>query len=221
MKRELLEYIIRECVKEVLAEALPDDQTVGAPAPPEAGQGTGDQPPIPQPQQPEVPTMVGKRGLWFVNPKSPDKPVQLPVASPRDPARLERELYKTAARSAGPRVRVSSTTLREVPKVLATPNAALFLYVGKQNPDDSDDELYLLPARTYQQAKDSSVGLDVSAEHPTTAVVEPSIEPAAMATAMQTGGRVTAPNIDEGSSKYKNMISSMVKEVIRDARKRK
>lgn len=221
MKRELLEYIVRECVKEVLAEALPDDQTVGAPAPPEAGQGTADQPPIPQLQQPEVPTMVGKRGLWFVNPKAPEKPVQLPVASPRDPARLERELYKTASRSAGPRVRVSSAALREVPKVLASPNAALFLYVGKQNPDDPDDELYLLPARTYQQAKDSSVGAGVSAEHPPTSIVEPSTEPAAMATAMQAGGRVTAPDIDEGASKYQSMISSMVREAIKESRKRK
>lgn len=221
MKKELLEYIIRECVKEVLAEALPDDQTVGAPAPPEAGQGTADQPPIPQPTQPEVPTMVGKRGLWFVNPKVPEKPTQLPVASPRDPARLERELYRTASRSAGPRVRVSSEALREVPKVLSTPNAALYLYIGKRNPDDPDDELYLLPARTYQQAKEGSVGAEVSAEHPPTAIVEPSTEPAAMATAMQAGGRVTSPDIDEGSSKYHNMISSMIRESLREAKRRK
>lgn len=216
MKKELLEYLIRECVREVL-EAFPQEpETVGAPAPPAAGQGTADQPPIPQQPaaSPEgAPLMPGTTGLFYVDPKKPQKPAPLKVQA-GDPATLERQLYRTASRSGGPRVKISSAALREVPKVLANPNSALFLYIGKQNEDDPDDELYLLPARTLQQAQADSVGAGVSAEHPTTslATVDPNTGEAPQ-------GKTMAPDIDE-SSKLHNMISTMVREALQEARKK-
>ncbi len=216
MKKEFLEYLIRECVKEVL-EAFPPDQDplVGAPAPPAAGQGTADQPAIPQQStSPEgSPQMPGAKGLWYVDPKKPQKPLPLKVQG-GDPATIERQLYRTASRSGGPRVKVSSAALREVPKIIANPNASLFLYIGKQNPDDPDDELYLLPARTLQQAQIGSVSPEVSAEHPTTAIMQP--DPI---TGEIPQGKTMAPDIDE-STKLHNMLSSMVKEALREVRKR-
>jgi len=218
MKKELLEYLIRECVKEVL-EAFPQEpETVGAPAPPAAGQGTADQPAIPQQSattSPEgVPLMPGTKGLWYVDPKKPQKPMPLQVQG-RDPASIERQLYRTASKSGGPRVKISSAALREVPKVLTNPNASLFLYIGKQNPDDPDEELYLLPSKTLQQAQADSVSPEISAEHPITALPEPDPITGAIP-----AGKTMAPNIDE-SSKFHTMISTMIREALHEIKRKK
>lgn len=45
MKQELLEHLVRLCVREVIDQV---DETKGAPAPPADGQGTADQPGIPK-----------------------------------------------------------------------------------------------------------------------------------------------------------------------------
>ena len=49
LKKQLLEYLIRECVCEVISQIGTDvnEDTVVAPAPPADGLGTADQPPIP------------------------------------------------------------------------------------------------------------------------------------------------------------------------------
>jgi hypothetical protein len=221
MKKQLLEYIIRECVKEVL-EAFPQEpDTVGAPAPPAAGQGTADQPAVPQ-ENPATgaPPVMGAKGLLYVDPKKPAKPQPLQVTSPQDPGKLERELYRTASRSGGPRVKVSSAVLREVPKVLANPASALFLYIGKQNPEDPDDELYLLPAKTLQQAQQASVQPGVSAEHPTYNLEpkQPEIAPAYNPTGPEAAQKTMAPDIDEDTN-LRGMLSSMIKEALRETRK--
>jgi hypothetical protein len=205
MKPEFLEYLIRECVKEVL-EAFPaEPETVGAPAPPAAGQGTADAPPVQSgDQQAAGPIFtVDTKGIWFLNPKNPSKPQQLQLKG-QDPASLERELYRYAAQASGPRVKVASSTLREVPKVQANPNMAIFLYVGKQNEDEED--LYMLPAKTYQDAKAGSVGADVSADHPTSNIPPPEDIPS-------TGQKTMAPDIDE-NNKLREMLSSMIKEAL-------
>ena len=48
MKQELLEYLVRSCVREVLKQKLNEssDEMKGAAAPPGDGLGTADQPPI-------------------------------------------------------------------------------------------------------------------------------------------------------------------------------
>lgn len=223
MKKELLEYLVRECVREVIAlkEADGEDPTIGAPAPPAGGQGTADQPAIPQAQSepPQAPpTSTDIKGLWYVDPKRPQKPSKLQVSQAQDAAKLERELYRTAAKSAGPRVKVSSAALRDVPRILANPNAAMFLYVGKRNPDDADDDLYLLPAQTFQQAQQASVAPGVSAEHPTIAIPEkpPGFDQAQTGPAVAQASNTMAPDIDEA----KDMLSTMIREALMEARKR-
>jgi hypothetical protein len=47
MKKELLENLIRTCVREVL-DQVSEKTTVGAPAPPAEGLGTAEQPAIPK-----------------------------------------------------------------------------------------------------------------------------------------------------------------------------
>jgi hypothetical protein len=221
MKKEFLQYLIRECVKEVL-EAFPQEpETVGAPAPPAAGQGTADQPALPQQAPPTLsapPLPTTAKGVFYVDPKKPQKPMPLQLSSPQDPGKLERELYRTAARSGGPRVKVSSAALREVPRVIASPNTAMFLYIGKQNPEDPDTELYLLPAKTLQQAQQASVPAGVSAEHPTTVPTpqEPGMETPQQGPA--DAKKTQAPDIDENSS-GRNMLSGMIRECIREMKK--
>lgn len=51
VKRQLLEYLIRECVREVLEQT--SSETIGAPAPPAEGQGTADAPAIPKVKKPK------------------------------------------------------------------------------------------------------------------------------------------------------------------------
>lgn len=47
VKKQLLEYLIRQCVKEVL-EQVSEDETVGAASPPADGLGTAEQPALPK-----------------------------------------------------------------------------------------------------------------------------------------------------------------------------
>jgi hypothetical protein len=220
MKKELLEYLIRECVQEVL-EAFPtatDPTTLQEPlaatsAPPEVGQAV---PPVPQGTTPLF--TADTRGVWYVDPKTPQKPVQMKVTA-QDPAKLERELYRIAAKSGGPRLKVAGETLREVPKVLANPNTAIFLYVGKRNPDDADTDLYLLPAKTYQQAKDGTVAPGVSADYSNSQATDLQ-DPVANMQAQQAGGKTMAPDIDE-SAKFKNMISTMIRESLSEIKRKR
>lgn len=216
MKQEFLEYLIRECVNEVL-EAFPGVQepdTIGAPAPPAGGQGTADQPTV-TPPAPDValPTSVDARGVQYVNPNNPNsQPKNLqqnlqPVVG--DPSKLERTLYQMVARDAGPQVKVASATLREVPKVIANPNLALFLYVGKQNDDDED--IYLLPAKTSQEARANSVPSGTQAQHPT--IQNFQARPQNPDPDSEDSQNTMAPDIDE-AAKLRNMLSGMIREAL-------
>ena len=221
MKQELLEYLIRECVHEIL-ETFPvgirEDDTIGAPAPPAGNQGTADQPAVP-PGQPDVTgapgqSMMNSKGMWFVDPKK-GKPTQVKLTS-KDPNRLSRELYMLAAKVAGPRVKVSLDTQRRVPQAMANPAMPLFLYIGKQ--DEDSDELYLLNAPDYETAKNGST--QASAEHPTTSVQAPPEDLAGIRQQTMAGGKTTAPDIDE-SNQLREMLSSMIKEAMSDISKKK
>lgn len=192
------------------ASANPPNSTIGAPAPPAAGQGTADQPPIPD-QSPAA-MISSKKGIWYVDPKNPSKPIKATLTAPQDAAKLEREL-RTMAKSGGPALKIAANTLREVPKAAANPNASLYLYIGKQRPDDI--ELYLLPAKTYQQAKSLSIVPQIpSAEPP----VSTPPTPTPTAPVAPTGGSVEAPNINESSKQLRNLISGMIKEALKSSK---
>lgn len=48
MKKELLEHLIRHCIREVITQMNETDDIKGAAAPPADGQGTADQPAVPK-----------------------------------------------------------------------------------------------------------------------------------------------------------------------------
>jgi hypothetical protein len=80
VKTELMEYLVRRCVQEVLSQVY-EGEFVGAPAPPADGQGTADQPAIPKrkdtrPQEPsgkQTPPMVVNEDMIRLIKKLVDK----------------------------------------------------------------------------------------------------------------------------------------------------
>ena len=241
MKKELLEYIIRKCVKEVLANVSEADDTAGAPAPPASGQGTADTLAIP-PASPQGAPKPAKaiKGVWFVDPKKalqPDyKGVPLQDLKPGDQGNNERRIYNIAARSGGPRVMLTISARQKVDAVLSGKVPFVYLYVGtkpwspsqQSSPeastgtpsDDSENATVSIHwAPTLQAAKSLSVPSGVSAEHPQTAFNEPEPGLTTPQTGPQTASKTQAPSIDESNS-LKNMVSSMIGEALREARRK-
>jgi len=206
MKKELLESIIRQCVREVL-QIIPE---VGALAPPAGNQGTADQPGIPEPED-IVPMSPDSKGIYFVNPKKlAEKPKKLAI-QPLPDAQLERELYKLASAVAGPQVRIAANTLRSVKNVLQNPTFPVFLYIGQQDTDS--DEVYLLAARNHSEAKTNSI--EAQTDYSTTALStqDPlSATASDFASKAQAAGKTQAPKIDE----LQQQISAMVREALKE-----
>lgn len=162
MKQELLEYLVRNCVKEVLSQVREaEDPTQGAPAPPEAGQGTGDTPAIPNdtpsipsaPSEPETPAKELK-GVLLVNPRDKSKIQKVPLEYGND-AGLERDLHSIATTIAGAQAKVSLSAIRMSRQAVKNKDMTIYLYIGKFDP--SSDENYLMADSNIQIAKDSSI----------------------------------------------------------------
>ena len=162
MKKELLEHLVRSCVREVLSQIREDDQTLGASAPPADGQGSAEQPAIPKdkdsrpelPSEPETPPSTNLKGVVFVNPKDKSKLQKISLKS-GDDATIERTLHRIGAATAGNGIKVASATLRGVKDVLKNPNTTLYLYVGKYDP--ASEEMFLMADKSLNVAKESSV----------------------------------------------------------------
>jgi len=286
MKQELLEYIIRACVKEVLtqvnesemdaktyadtfkipekdlpfvqdlmskhglsyAEAVRDylemygsnqkgkpikfddqpshigrrfkeEEEKGAPAPPADGQGTADQPPIPkadaadtsteEPKQdePEAPAPDVK-GIFLVNPRDKAKRQKVPLRD-GDDASLERNLHSVAAALAGSQVKIAISTMRMVKDAVRNPNASVYLYLGKYDPQS--DEVFLMADKSLQVAKDSSVPPNEIASGPTYVSHIKNPTDQELARNMATGGRTVPVPVNEN---LKAKIKSMVNELL-------
>lgn len=225
MKQELLEYIIRACAKEVLGQLNEEeDPTKGAPAPPAAGQGTADQPPIPKdekpadtepekPETPEAPPSPELKGIVMVNPRDKSKLQKVDLKA-GDDASLERGLHRIAAGAAGSRVKTALSTTRMVKDAVRNPNSSVYLYIGKYDPQS--DELFLMADKSLQVAKDSSVppaeySYGVSAIAPGT--FNPSVaSDTEFAHHLSNQGQVPVQEpVDES---LKNMIKRMVNELL-------
>jgi hypothetical protein len=163
IKKDLLEYLIRECISEVLTQVNEaDDDTKGAPAPPADGQGTADQPAVPKeptrphenPSEPETPPSPELKGVVLVNPRDKSKLRSVPLRFTNDAA-LERDLHRLGATIAGTGVKTALSATRAVKDAIKNPNSPAYLYVGKYDPNS--DELFLMADKSLQVAKDASV----------------------------------------------------------------
>jgi hypothetical protein len=165
MKQELLEYLVRRCVREVLEQRVnevgskPMDDG-GAEAPPGDGQGTADQPPVEKdkdttpedPSKPETPYASSLKGVLFINPR--DKSKIKPITVTND-ANLAKNLQSLAKTIAGPQGFVAHGTLEAVQKAISGQIPSIFLYFGKLASDARD--IYLQADASMQVAKDNSV----------------------------------------------------------------
>ena len=125
--------------------ALPSGQppTTNEPVEPEK-QEAPEQEPTPQPTT----------GPLLINPK--DKSKLQPVKfSGRDEGSIDRALHDVAARIAGPRVKVSLGAKRLAREAASNPNAKIFFYLGKMDPES--DEIFLMADKSLQIAKDDSI----------------------------------------------------------------
>lgn len=176
MKQELLEYLIRRCIKEVLSQkpnfvkeqdektppkddAEDGDATKGAAAPP------GDVPEIPkqkkspeetpsQPETPSAPPSIDLKGVVFVNPRDKAKLQKIKVSG-MDDATLERNLHRLASTMAGSKVKIAISTIRMVKDAVKNPNTSTYIYLGKYDPNS--EEVFLMADKSLQVAKDSSI----------------------------------------------------------------
>ena len=227
MKQELLENLIRLCVRQVLESINEaDDETHGASAPPADGQGTADQPPIPQDKSgtnspetsgretPEIPSSADLKGVVFINPRDKSKIKSAELKSINNDVALERELYGMAATVAGSKVKVALATTRMAKDTLKNPNSPTFLYLGKYDPNS--DEVFLMADKSLQVAKDSSVtpadltGAPVSQVAPSDFQAS-TATPSDMMQHMTQGGQTPVRGIDERLGK---VIKKIVNEII-------
>lgn len=221
MKKELLEYIIRETVKQLLEAGVVDDPTVGAPAPPEATgqgtQGTGDQPAIQPPPNTKFFANIPQKGIWFVDSKNPQRPIQLQFRG-SDPRSIESAVYNAASKSGGANIRPSLETLRNVTNALKNPSSVLFLYNGLEDPEDPEGEISVQSAKTHSEAlQGASLAQDKSMERGGTAISSDPTDLQGMAKNWQNaqaGGKTLAPDIDEGV-KLRNMLTTMIREALK------
>lgn len=225
MKQELLEHLIRHCIREVISQMNElDDETKGAAAPPADGQGTADQPAIPKedptqeppaaPETPEAPPAPDMKGVVFVNPKDKAKLIKVPIQAQGGDAGIERNLHQQAAKLAGSRVKVALSTSRMVKDALHNPNTSVYLYLGKYDPES--DEIFLMADKSLQVAKDSSVSPGELTGTPTTALAPASFhpltaEPGEYAHQLAASGKVQATGIDENLQK---VIKKFVNEIL-------
>lgn len=210
IRRQLLEYLIRECVREVLDQVDEEDDTIGAPSPPAAGLGTADQPALPKVVPSELPSVPPKKGVVLVNPRDKSKLLPVPFRYTND-AQLERDLFRLGAALAGSKVKTSLNAMKMVRDSVRNPSMPVYLFVGKYDPES--EEIFMMADRDLNTAKENSIppseliGPFLSAP---SNVFEPlSAEPGEFAARLASGGKIPRREVDE----LKKAIKRMVKEI--------
>ena len=134
------------------------------PKPEEPGKPSGEPespegPPMGGPEEPEKSELPPKaiKGAVFVNPKDKSKldPKPLAILRGQNDANIERILHRIATGIAGARAKVSIGAKRMAREVAKNPNASVFFYLGKMDPES--DEIFLMADKSLNVAKDSSI----------------------------------------------------------------
>ena len=127
--------------------SLPSGQppTPDEPEAPESPDGSE-----PEPEEIPQPTT----GPVLINPK--DKSKLQPIKFPgRDDSTIERTLYDMAVRIAGSKVKVSLGAKRLAREAASNPNAKIFFYLGKMDPES--EEIFVMADKSLQIAKNESI----------------------------------------------------------------
>lgn len=157
IKQELLEHLIRRCVREVISQVNEIDDIVGAAAPPKDGQSTDvnlpTDPITEPPSEPETPPAQNLKGILLMNPRDKSKLRSLTISG-RDKANVERELYRHGSSSGGRNILIARETVNAVLAARNNPNVPLYLYFGKYDP--ASKEIFLLADKSLELAKANS-----------------------------------------------------------------
>lgn len=206
-------------------DAKGDDETTGAAAPPEDGQGSGDQLAIDKekdttpetPTEPETPPSVDLKGVMFVDPKDKAKLKKIAIKA-TDDAGVERELHSAGAKVAGSRIKVALSTSRLVKDAVKNPNTSVYLYLGKYDPNS--DEIFLMADKSLQVAKDSSIPpSEMGVSQPAYALRDPMGNGASPDDVAQNLAQATPAYSDRSAKQdvdenLKRAIKKMVKEIL-------
>jgi len=131
---------------------------VSSPSLPSGQPPTSDEPEAPEspdasePEPEEIPQPT--TGPVLINPK--DKSKLQPIKFPgRDDSTIERTLYDMAVRIAGSKVKVSLGAKRLAREAASNPNAKIFFYLGKMDPES--EEIFVMADKSLQIAKNESI----------------------------------------------------------------
>ena len=157
IKKTLLEYLVRECIHEVMAQVgEAGDETKGAPAPPADGTGSGENLGIPKDSTEKAPPAPQNlKGAVLVNPKNKALLKTIPLKPNSDDATIDRTLHQISSAMAGSRVKIAVSTMRSVRETLRNPSSVVYLYLGKFDPES--EEIFLMADKSLQVAKDASI----------------------------------------------------------------
>jgi hypothetical protein len=147
-------------VKKLSESDEPEAQQSAQPSTP-SSQPSSQPPKSKEPEQPEEPEAQEQEpvppstaGPVLINPK--DKSKLQPVKfSGRDDGSIDRTLHDVASRIAGPKVKVSLGAKRLAREAASNPNAKIFFYLGKMDPES--DEIFLMADKSLQIAKEESI----------------------------------------------------------------
>jgi hypothetical protein len=147
-------------VKKISESDEPEAQQSSQPSTPSSQPSI--QPPKPnepeQPEEPEAqeqePTPKPTSGPVLLNPKDKSKLQPVKFAG-RDEGSIDRTLHDVASRIAGPKVKVSLGAKRLAREAASNPNAKIFFYLGKMDPES--EEIFLMADKSLQIAKDESI----------------------------------------------------------------
>jgi hypothetical protein len=110
------------------------------------------EPTAPEPEAEPLPKPT--TGSVLVNPKDKSK-LERVKFSGRDERSIDKTLHDAASRIAGPKVKVSLGAKRLAREAASNPNAKIFFYLGKMDPES--EEIFLMADKSLQIAKAESV----------------------------------------------------------------
>ena len=230
---------LNENEEHVEDEAVTEDETQGAPAPPADGLGTDQQPEIPKdptdieqdptepetPEVPEVPEEPAKKeklqGVVLYTPSGEMRSV--PFRTFADDASIERTLFRVGSSIGGRNTKIAISTFKKV-KAGLNDKTPTYIYLGKYDP--SSDEPFIFADRDLKVAKEESIkpeeiGSDVANKDLDSQDFEKTSDDNELAAKLAGRDKPSAPEYDEvdpnemnESVKLKNYIKRFVTEAL-------
>ena len=217
IKKELLECLVRTCVREVLNQTgkqLDPTKSKDANVPELEKTPIDNEPKEPSsnnndPSAPEaISPPVMSKGVLFLNPSDTTKPISLGSVIKND-NNLKMNVVNYVKKSTGLDVKIDDKVLVSLRTMLQNPNVPNYLYIGKSTVDPQSGDLFLYVDRNINIAKDNSIPPSKTGveNEPT-----PSIQPIQQSAPPTTSSDVNAVNAV--NEEFKKIVKKLVREVL-------